>query len=40
MSAEIPDETTVIRVDFDLIIGVIIAIKVSGMINCKSKNSV
>ena len=39
MSAEIPDEITVIRVDFDLIIGIIIAIKVSGIINCKSKNS-
>ena len=39
ISAEIPDEITVIRVDFDLIIGIIIAIKVSGMINCKSKNS-
>ena len=39
MSAEIPDEITVIRVDFDLIIGIIIAIKVSGMMNCKSKNS-
>ena len=34
-----PDEIIVIRVDFDLIIGIIIAIKVSGMINCKSKNS-
>ena len=39
MSAEIPDEITVIKVDFDLIIGIIIAIKVSGMTNCKSKNS-
>ena len=34
-----PEEIIVIRVDFDLIIGIIIAIKVSGMINCKSKNS-
>ena len=39
ISAEIPEEITVIRVDFDLIIGIMIAIKVSGMINCKSKNS-
>ena len=37
--AEIPAVITVIRVDLDLIIGTIMAIKVSGIMNCKSKNS-
>ena len=39
MSAEIPDEITVIRVDFDLIIGIIIAIKVRGIANFKPSSS-
>ena len=39
ISAETPAVTTVRRVDFDLINGTIMAIKVSGIMNCKSKNS-
>ena len=39
ISAEIPAVITVRRVDLDLIIGTIMAIKVSGIMNCKSKNS-
>ena len=39
ISAKIPAAITVRRVDLDLIIGTIMAINVSGIMNCKSKNS-